>query len=85
MDKALVKNEHYAISLFGIPYRGCKRDAPKHISSIRSLSAPLYLPQYWNRSRILARAPGDKRGRVYIRTFSSTLATLKRVSKRVPI
>jgi len=46
MDKALVKNEHYAISLFGIPYRGCKRDAPKHISSIRSLSAPLYLPQY---------------------------------------
>lgn len=46
VDKAFVKNEHYAISLFGIPYRGCKRDAPKHISSIRSLSAPLYLPQY---------------------------------------
>lgn len=46
VDKMLVKNEHYAISLFGIPYRGCKLDAPKHISSIRSLSAPLYLPQY---------------------------------------
>jgi len=44
VDKALIKNEHYAISLFGIPYRGCKRDAPKHISSIRSLSVLLYLP-----------------------------------------